>query len=662
MVEHRSSKPYAWVRFLLLLRISRFTWSILRTKPTHKILKNNKIVKNTTTKSFRQLFNTKSKNYRPFFFKHYKVLQPTDNWKSLGFLTLHYHTHLLNLRKLNKSYLPQTNLKWQFKPVTRSVPSSSSTKSFLFQKLQTFTFEFDISSFMAIVTYFINKYLLAKKHLHSKKASIIIAQIVDAGHFARRTVYLSLTQKYLLHNKVKLQKYLNSYDTSLPIYTTTFNNHFSNKLLQSSTTHPTTLSSKLKTLKLPPQHLYLIHTNILTNLIVLYTQYLRLRNNKKHVFKKLLQKTFKTRKRPYLLKKSWISSRKYTKYITKKVSQLFQRQQTNFLWRKKQIFWYRKRRLFARFFRKWKRLPFSRKPSFYSNHIPQTFNKFYRPQPFNYNVLTFINKDFNLESIFNKPRYWSYIPSQLLLIFVLNPYLFSLFLNQNQVLKSFDTYFYKHSILLPCTVHSNLSPHKSFTYVISKKIRSLFSTSKIREDIIPFYYHTLIRFMEHCSGKKILIQLYPFLNQNIGFNDMVRYKMWTIRMKSYERRLGHKFFFEEALHIMHLSFSLRDVNLFSSWLKAMILRISFWKTRTIFRFLRYLFLIYFAHIFPELGIKGLKIRLKGKISAAGNSRKRTILYRVGQTSHSRLNLRVSHSKQTINTFTGVMGFQVWLFY
>ena len=64
------------------------------------------------------------------------------------------------------------------------------------------------------------------------------------------------------------------------------------------------------------------------------------------------------------------------------------------------------------------------------------------------------------------------------------------------------------------------------------------------------------------------------------------------------------------------------------------------------------------HIFPELHVRGLKIRLKGKISAAGNSRKRTILYRVGETSHSKLNLRVSHTHQTINTFTGVMGFQV----
>lgn len=71
---------------------------------------------------------------------------------------------------------------------------------------------------------------------------------------------------------------------------------------------------------------------------------------------------------------------------------------------------------------------------------------------------------------------------------------------------------------------------------------------------------------------------------------------------------------------------------------------------------------YFVHVFADLGVKGLKLKLKGKISAAGNSRKRTILYRVGETSHSAVDLRVLHEFKTINTFTGVMGFQVWLFY
>jgi ribosomal protein S3 len=69
-------------------------------------------------------------------------------------------------------------------------------------------------------------------------------------------------------------------------------------------------------------------------------------------------------------------------------------------------------------------------------------------------------------------------------------------------------------------------------------------------------------------------------------------------------------------------------------------------------------LSHYLHVFDDLKIKGLKIKLKGKISVAGNSRKRTILYRVGKTSHSEIQLRVDHTKETINTFTGVMGFQV----
>jgi len=90
----------------------------------------------------------------------------------------------------------------------------------------------------------------------------------------------------------------------------------------------------------------------------------------------------------------------------------------------------------------------------------------------------------------------------------------------------------------------------------------------------------------------------------------------------------------------------------------MILRISFWKTRSIFRFLKYLMNNYFSFLYESLGVKGLKIKLKGKISVAGNSRKRTILYRTGFTSHSTVDMRVSQEIQTINTFTGVMGFQI----
>jgi ribosomal protein S3 len=70
----------------------------------------------------------------------------------------------------------------------------------------------------------------------------------------------------------------------------------------------------------------------------------------------------------------------------------------------------------------------------------------------------------------------------------------------------------------------------------------------------------------------------------------------------------------------------------------------------------------FIHVLPKLGVKGLKIRLKGKISAAGNSRKRLILYRIGKTSFSQTSLKVLAENDTVITFTGVMGLNLFLFY
>ena len=216
--------------------------------------------------------------------------------------------------------------------------------------------------------------------------------------------------------------------------------------------------------------------------------------------------------------------------------------------------------------------------------------------------------------------------------------------------------------LLPYNLDTNLLPHTSFRKNLNKKVLNSFTNKSFDENLVPWYYHTLIRFMEHCSGKKVFFQFYPFMDQSVSAEHAARYKRWLPRMSFYERKLGHRFFLEEALHIMHLSFILRDPKILTSWLKAMILRISFWKTRSIFRFLKYLFNNYFRYVFADIGVKGLKIKLKGKISAAGNSRKRTILYRVGKTSHSETQVRVLSESTTVNTFTGVMGLNVWLFY
>ena len=72
----------------------------------------------------------------------------------------------------------------------------------------------------------------------------------------------------------------------------------------------------------------------------------------------------------------------------------------------------------------------------------------------------------------------------------------------------------------------------------------------------------MIRFIEHLSGRKALLQFYPFVSQGVDLGAAARYRLWMPRMSFYERRLGHRFFLEEAIHIMHLSFSLHDASLF----------------------------------------------------------------------------------------------------
>lgn len=210
---------------------------------------------------------------------------------------------------------------------------------------------------------------------------------------------------------------------------------------------------------------------------------------------------------------------------------------------------------------------------------------------------------------------------------------------------------------------SNLIPNDNFfRYKLNKHIYSAGLNYSFRSNVTPWVYNTVIRFMEYFSGKKVCLEIYSFMSQAIDINYITLYKSWLPRFSYYERRLGHRFFLEEALQILHMGFNYQDSKLISSWLKSLIQRISFWKTRFIFRFIRYLFNNYFQYMFDEIGVKGFKVRLKGKISVAGNSRKRSILYRIGKTSHTAVGLKVVHTMDTITTFTGVMGFQVWIFY
>jgi ribosomal protein S3 len=74
--------------------------------------------------------------------------------------------------------------------------------------------------------------------------------------------------------------------------------------------------------------------------------------------------------------------------------------------------------------------------------------------------------------------------------------------------------------------------------------------------------------------------------------------------------------------------------------------------------LKYALRFFFVPIFKDLNVKGIKFRLKGKISVAGNARTRTLLQKTGVTGHATFNNKIAHELSLVRSFTGVMGLKV----
>jgi ribosomal protein S3 len=82
-----------------------------------------------------------------------------------------------------------------------------------------------------------------------------------------------------------------------------------------------------------------------------------------------------------------------------------------------------------------------------------------------------------------------------------------------------------------------------------------------------------------------------------------------------------------------------------------------------FLFLFDKFLKLFFKLFQRVFlVKGLKIDLRGKVSAAGNSKKRHYLIKYGEFSFSKKKNKISYAQNIVCTSTGVLGLELILVY
>ena len=209
---------------------------------------------------------------------------------------------------------------------------------------------------------------------------------------------------------------------------------------------------------------------------------------------------------------------------------------------------------------------------------------------------------------------------------------------------------------------SNLFPTESFSYLIQRRLLKCFALRKFISSTGAWYNHMLVRFMSNCTGRKVYLKLNPHVENNLTFEDRAQCVIWENRVLGFQKILGPRIFIEESLRIILIALKYKDPTFLINWIRTMLYRMSFWKYRTLFRYLKFVIKDLFEPNFEKFGLRGFKVKLKGKISVAGNARTRTLLMRVGQTSHSKFNNKVAHSFTLVNSFTGVMGFNLWIFF
>ena len=189
-----------------------------------------------------------------------------------------------------------------------------------------------------------------------------------------------------------------------------------------------------------------------------------------------------------------------------------------------------------------------------------------------------------------------------------------------------------------------------------------FQSTKFQTNFLVWYNFLLIRFLENVSGLKVSLLFNPYLHKSLSFYENAQLNLWTQRVKGFQRLIGPKVPLRESLTVTYLSLKLKDPTLLSNWMSRTIHKVSFWKYRALFRYLKFLFHNLFLPSFPSLSMRGVKLKLKGKVSVAGNARTRAIYYRIGNTSQSTFKNKVLYNLNFFYTFTGILGLQIWYYF
>jgi len=106
----------------------------------------------------------------------------------------------------------------------------------------------------------------------------------------------------------------------------------------------------------------------------------------------------------------------------------------------------------------------------------------------------------------------------------------------------------------------------------------------------------------------------------------------------------------------------KDVILFKNFIKYILESLHFKKHKKFLYNLKVLVNLVFNLIHYRFGLLGIFIKIKGKIGVGGNLKKKKYILKKGSFSFTRKDQKITYIKDSIKTYSGVLGFEIYLSY
>lgn len=233
-----------------------------------------------------------------------------------------------------------------------------------------------------------------------------------------------------------------------------------------------------------------------------------------------------------------------------------------------------------------------------------------------------------------------------------------------------------------CLLHLNPNKNKQSSYTLTTMLKrnknvvtsslyaylmlgytSITNTIFIDKNIlnyIYFYNKYILNYLESLFNIKTCINCYSY----VAFSYLLKQVQDALALCLFPvlKKFNKKFFINDFIYVLSIMFLQKNCLVFIRWLIRFIEKIHIRLHKKFFFLLK----LYFKRVFSSqanfLDYKGFKLVLRGKISSAGNSKKKIFKFSHGICSLTKKNSKINYCYKIIRTYTGALGLKVFLFY